>query len=296
MTKITLLNASENEATGDRLVTIQLDKIPKFAVGQIARHRSFAQNWESSRARSVKSIVESLKTDYYIPRWTANKKGMSGEYIEDELIIESLNQKWANARDFAIEQVESMIDCGDAHKQDLNRLLEPFMLVSGILTGNVKWFNHFINLRLSNEAQPVLQYIASKIDAILSEQSPTGYNALEIGQYHYPYPHLSLVGNIAKCASISYANHNKDYDESDYHRIYNRLVEHKHVSPLEHVAMATRSGQVHRLPSNDELEFQVIDLADINQFQDRFLGFLPKLSTANFTGFISHRQLLESDL
>ena len=128
----------------------------------------------NSRAIPFEKMVEVVEKEPFIPiAWQLSHKGMQGtKYITDPYIIESKKIKWLNARDRAInsaielsnEEVSSIhyrnddngfpkevhktyIENSTVSKQIANRLLEPFMWVTQLVTGSRESFEHLFEQR-----------------------------------------------------------------------------------------------------------------------------------------------------
>ena len=134
---------------GDRITTYLLT-FPRFILSELNTHRVFSKNSASSRAIPFEKMVEMVETDPFIPiAWQKDHKGMQGtEYITDSTDIELNRNAWLRARDSAVSSakylnhgVKEGRDNG-VTKQLCNRLLEPFMWHTVLLTGT-EWENFF---------------------------------------------------------------------------------------------------------------------------------------------------------
>lgn len=143
---------SVSSLSGDRISTLVLT-FPRFLLAELNTHRVFSKNSASSRAIPVHKMIEAVKNNSFIPiAWQKEHKGMQGsEYFTEEKDIEYLKDMWFSARDFVVQQAKSLtlseafIDGRGLTKQLANRLLEPFMWHTVIITGT-EWEN-FFNLR-----------------------------------------------------------------------------------------------------------------------------------------------------
>jgi hypothetical protein len=288
--KVELLNKAENFATTDTIRTFLLHDFPKCLLAEFNTHRMLSRNWESSRARPVGTVISQVMLDPYIPKFTGTAKGMQGIELSDVLADRAL-YRWLNARDNAVTQAQEMIAIG-IHKQDANRLLEPWMKVSGIVTGT-EW-NNLYNLRNHPHAQPAFCEFAAEMQRL---DNATLAKPISIGEWYKPWPELNLAANTCKAASISYANHAKDRTDEDYLRIHDDLIDANpiHFSPTEHCAIATKAGVYFE---DIETPFQVFDpLAPYDTVIACDDGENYSLvSTANFSGFLQYRKLLEFGL
>jgi thymidylate synthase ThyX len=127
------------------------------------------------------------------------------------------------------------------HKQDINRLLEPYTYVDLVLSGT-EWDN-FLKLRCAPDAQPAFKAIADKIKYLIENTKPS---VLLPGQWHVPFGtdfHGSLPLEdtlkvaIARIARVSYSKHGRTDIELDADlKLASTLLSSGHLSPLEHVA------------------------------------------------------------
>lgn len=230
---------SINES-GDRLTTFELT-LPKFLLAELNTHRVFSRSAASSRAIPVKKVIEQVVNNPVIPTFIGkNQAGMQAvEEVnaeERELFLET----WLQARDRAVEQAERLVKQG-IHKQLVNRLLEPWMWAKDIVTAT--HYNNFFNLRVSPNAQPEFKVVAEKMQKCYMLNIPT--LALSCDYWHLPYLdkneiELDLTTKLkvcsARCARVSYLNHDGNYDIEKDIELHDRLLADKHLSALEHLA------------------------------------------------------------
>ena len=135
---------------GNRITTFLLT-YPRFIHSELMTHRMFSRNSASSRAIPFEKMVKMVEEDPFIPiAWQCDHKGMQGtEYIADELSIQFARSNWLTARDNAIKGAMSLHSTdngyGSVTKQLCNRLLEPFMWHTILLTATE--FSNFFELR-----------------------------------------------------------------------------------------------------------------------------------------------------
>lgn len=173
-------------------------------------------------------------------RWGANGKGMQDhgeltpEQQADALYI------WRDAANSAVINAQRMLHAG-VHKQIVNRLLEPFMWMTTIITAT-QWYN-FFRLRVHPAAQPELQFLAHKmLQTYLAHKPSSVYWA----GWHLPFIPINStldlnqrkISSVARCARVSYTNHEKDFTFEDDKRLHDHLLASGHMSPFEHVAQA----------------------------------------------------------
>ena len=141
---------------GHRITSI-LCTYPRFIHGEVMTHRLFSRNSASSRAIPFEKMVKMVEEDPFIPiAWQKDHKGMQGtEYITDSLFADLMKQEWLVARDAAILSAKRLNSGKIAtDEQDLlgryepvtkqlcNRLLEPFMWHTTLITAT-EWENFF---------------------------------------------------------------------------------------------------------------------------------------------------------
>lgn len=121
---------SKNEF-GNRITTMVVT-FPRIILAEFNTHRMFSRNSASSRAIPFEKMLKSVQENPFIPiAWQKDHKGMQGtEYFTDpEVHIHN----WLMARDSAVGAV-GFLAANDVTKQLCNRLLEPFMWHTVIIT------------------------------------------------------------------------------------------------------------------------------------------------------------------
>lgn len=126
----------------DRLTTMQIT-FPRFILAELNTHRMLSKNSASSRAIPFLKMVKNVQENPFIPiAWQVDHKGMQGnEYYTDDIDIKGFNQSWLGARDMAVESAVKLNN-GKVTKQLCNRLLEPFMWHTVLISGTA-WENFF---------------------------------------------------------------------------------------------------------------------------------------------------------
>lgn len=253
---------------GQRLVTLEC-KFHRFILAEINTHRVFSRNSASNRAipyqkqdpdaDQTNTIRHRVMTDPAMPiHWGKEQKGMqSGEahIIKD---IYFLKSKWIDARNYAVE-VADVLHAMHLHKSLINRLLEPFMWHTAIIT-STEWAN-FFNQRCDPAAQPEMKAIADQMQIAYFSSVP---KQLGHGEWHLPYiqtqdweiayeirPDLTVLGIVgllkqvstARCARVSYLTHDGKRDLNEDINLFERLKGSGHWSPFEH--QATPVAQEH---------------------------------------------------
>ena len=171
---------------GDRLTSL-LITFPRIILAEVNTHRMLSKNTSSSRAIPFNKMVEAIQEEPFIPiAWQKDHKGMQGnEYLTPntkDLDYESLERDWLQARDFAVQVASELNDNGEGFgvtKQLCNRLLEPFMWTTMLITGSKEGWDNFFHLRCPNYeiagvkklpddtlVQTPTEYVKSKKEAI----------------------------------------------------------------------------------------------------------------------------------
>lgn len=228
---------------GVRLTTMEVT-YPRFVHSEFMTHRMFSRNAASSRAIPIKKMIANIIADPVEPvYWGKNQSGMQAK---EELSIQEqadASQIWADGLFHAIEYAE-LLDGMGVHKQIVNRLLEPWMWITVIVSAT-EWDN-FFHLRCHPDAQPEIQKIAYMMEELYHINKPTE------ATIHVPliYPGDELVGDlwtietmkkvsVGRCARVSYLTHDGKRDPTADIELCNRLVDSGHWSPFEHVATAS---------------------------------------------------------
>lgn len=155
--KILLDSISE---TGKRLTTFEIT-FPRIVLSEFNTHRMFSRNSASSRAIPFSKQIEKVKTDPFIPeQFPLNCTGMQPqEYVtKDDSAYKYYVDYWLGARNNAVSQAVEFFDLKKPHKQIVNRLIEPFMWHTVIVTATE--FSNFFKLRCDENAQYEIRRIA----------------------------------------------------------------------------------------------------------------------------------------
>lgn len=240
----TMLADSANPQ-GVRLTTMEVT-FPRIVLAEFNTHRMFSRNSASSRAIPVEKQLEMVQDHPFVPEyWGENQSGMQAEKELSQKKREYAEKEWLEARDNAMDQALRLYELG-VHKQLTNRLLEPFMWHTVIVTAT-EWENFFA-LRANRDAQPEIREIAMLMKDIYKAHTPerVGYSGWHLPLVkeddHYELRTNSSKESIlakisaARCARVSYLTHDGKRDIGKDLALYKRLVDHGHMSPLEHVA------------------------------------------------------------
>ena len=269
---------------GHRLISVEAT-MARFVLAELNTHRLFSRNSASSRAIPLLKQLDRILEKPYTPKeWGQNMPGMSSREILPVEEAEKANQIWHKALGFAalcashliggLKELEGRpcqqaiteiigsdfdydklpsLEESKVHKQFANRLLEPFMYHTVLITAT-EWDN-FFSLRIDEAAQPEIHRAARLIKEAVQSSTPL---ELETGQWHLPYVDEQLKEDVndldtlkkvsvARSARLSYLNQQKHQQSlaegqpleevvmQDV-QLFDNLVNHGHMSPLEHVA------------------------------------------------------------
>lgn len=215
----------------------------RFVLAEFNTHRVFSRNSASSRAIPLERQIERLIAEPAYPvKWASERPGMQGgDEIDD---VEIAKMLWREARENAIGYARRLRNLG-VHKSIVNRLLEPFMWHTVIVT-STEWEN-FFGLRCHELAQPEIRAVAELMRDAISSSYP---EELDYGQWHVPYSDgasdlkNSLMASVARCAWVSTMSHDGDKSWEAIERMWERLTSAvpMHASPLEHQCTPSKNG------------------------------------------------------
>lgn len=228
---------------GMRLTTVEL-KFHRFELPSLNTHRVFSRNSGSSRAIPVKREIERMRTDgiAFPLEFGTNQPGMQpGPPLEGDELREA-REVWRLAAENAIAFAERLAEM-NVHKQVVNRLLEPFLWHTVIIT-STNWENFYAQ-RCHKDAQTEIRVPAEKIRDAIDSSFP---ETVQHGEWHLPYLrdeeklelplHEQRMVSVARCARVSYLTHDGVRDIEKDLELYEKLMAQypPHYSPLEHVA------------------------------------------------------------
>lgn len=239
---------------GDRITTFVIT-FPRIVLAELNTHRALTRNSASSRAIPFKKMVEAARENPFIPiAWQEDHKGMQGTKYLKGTDAMAAKHTWLIARDTAVLRAQELNYLG-VTKQICNRLLEPFMWHTAIVTAT-EWENFFA-LRAHPDAEI---HIAKLAELMLNDLNISSPNQLQEGEWHIPFGgNINLPSTIpieegltlqegldalrvkiavARCARVSYLNFDgKDDYQADI-ILHDRLLKSGHMSPFEHCAQA----------------------------------------------------------
>jgi len=267
--------ADSVSTSGYRLVTMEAT-FPRLVLAEFNTHRVFSRNSASSRAIPVAKQLERVIKDPFVPaEFGANRPGMqAGERLSGDR-HELAQEQWLLARDEAVLRALALIGGPEVlelaessgplaatelvgtlaknheipetwpnvHKQITNRLLEPFMWHTVIVTAT-EWDN-FWNLRTHPDAQPEIRRLARLMKAQWLASTPS---TIDADGWHMPLvddDEKEALGHdgdflrkvcVGRCARVSYLTHSGLRDHLADVQLHDRLIDGGHMSPFEHVA------------------------------------------------------------
>lgn len=228
---------------GERLTTFVVT-LPRIVLAELNTHKMISKSSASSRAMPVGKVIERVRNDTFEPvYWGKNQKGMQAEEELSEKEIGACQILWRAATDASVQWAEKLLEYG-VHKQITNRLLEPFMWHTVIVSGT-EWSN-FFHLRDHKDAQPEIAKAARMMRVAYDQSTPRLLNSAE---WHVPFiAGDDLVGyeardldrlikiSVGRCARVSYLNHDGKRVAEDDVKLAARILESGHMAPYEHVA------------------------------------------------------------
>lgn len=246
--------------SGKRLVTWELT-YPRFVHAELMTHRLFSRNSASSRAIPVEKLMARVQEDPALPKWWG--RNQTGMQAREELSPDLRGQAealWLRARDLMLEVVGQLGTLG-LHKQLANRLIEPWMFITVIVSATE--FDNWFHLRNHKDAQPEIAWVARSMWEQYQSHEPT---PVVSGSWHLPLVDdedrteaakrvkreassteaVDLLKKVAvgRCARVSYLTHDGKRDLDKDVELHDRLCsgpvtgEPGHWSPFEHVAKA----------------------------------------------------------
>ena len=227
---------------GQRVTTVQIRLPLTAAWPQFLTHRRFTRNARSNRAVPSRILISEVLRNPFVPEfWGRNKSGMqAGEELTGWRRWLA-REVWLKVRYPAIAAAWTMARAG-LHKQDANRVLNPWQWIDAVVTGDDGAWQAFFALRCHELADPKIQKIAEMIRAAIEGSEP---RHLKWGRWHLPYyrdqsetpMERTLWASAGACARVSYACFDGRQSDEDNAALGRQLAneEPAHASPLEHV-------------------------------------------------------------
>lgn len=230
---------------GSRLTTFEIT-FPRIVLAELNTHRMLSRNSASSRAVPVARMIQRVRDDPFVPEeFGSEKRGMQAGDPVAEHEAELARDVWLEACGDMVAFAEEIAELG-VHKQLANRLLEPFLWHTAVVSAT-EWSNFFA-LRCSPEAQPQLRTIAEMMrdemdrsEPVLRLRWPKSSQA-----WHLPYVedwerHAHTTETLkalsaGRCARVSTLTHDGRRSVQADLNLRNRLAGPGHWSPFEHQA------------------------------------------------------------
>ena len=295
---------------GNRLTTFVVT-CPRIVLAEFNTHRMLSRNSASSRAIPFETMLEKVISDPFIPiKWQKDHKGMQGSEYLSGRDVEFADNTWLRARDKAVLEAKMLNHNIGVTKQFCNRLLEPFLYHTIIVTAS-EWENFFA-LRAHEAAEIHIQNLAFKM---LDEYNNSTPKLLKEGEWHIPFGDNMNHGKLrdlfweiyqnqdpsyndyqkeqvkiatARCARVSYLNYEGGDDYKKDIELHDRLASMGHWSPFEHCARVMKEVEYntysYNMPILDEKN-QPIPNVGTSDF-----GW-----SGNFKGFVQYRKMFTGE-
>ncbi len=229
---------------------------------------ALSRNAASSRAIPVAKMIEDILSHPAVPIfWGKNVAGMQANEELPPPLARKARDIWLSSMDAAIKHARAMVALGiddeeraiGAHKQIVNRMLEPYMHIR-VLFSATEWSN-FLALRIHGAAEPHIQVLAQEIKKCLDLPA---MQDLHPGEWHLPFikpedrhqifdsfPDVPIDNlrklSTARCASTSYLTvDSKPMTIERAIDLHDKLVSAAplHASPAEHIAQADKKNAI----------------------------------------------------
>ena len=291
---------------GERLTSF-IVTCPRIVLAEFNTHRMLSRNSASSRAIPFNTMVAKVMETPFIPiRWQADHSGMQGNEYLSGRDVDLADGSWLRARNYAVQEATMLNKNINVTKQFCNRLLEPYLYHTIIVTAS-EWQN-FLALRAHDAAEIHIQNLAYKMLEDYNKSTPI---PLKAGEWHVPFggnfdeerldelfsklhpvqpasmgwsweamQKLRVKIAIARCARVSYLNYE---GENNYEKdiiLHDRLSKMGHWSPFEHCARAM-SDEEHTSHTNTYIKDDEVVVEN---------GW-----SGNFRGFIQYRKMFNGE-
>ena len=264
---------------GVRLSTIAY-QAPRVLLAEMNTHRVLSRSAESSRAIPFSKKLGAVLTHPYFPSdlpdgpLLGESKGMTASGPLNDAAKADGQHLFRALGAVVAKGAAAIADLG-FHKQDVNRLLEPWAWTRGVVSSTE--LANFFALRCDYRACPPFRYLARCVWVALARSVPT---PTPWGEWHLPFitaadreeawvrakSYLNAHGepphgfgdwmqcalarwSAARCARVSYYHFGRtksDYaaDDGTFQKLAGSFP--LHVSPCEHQALCAKAGGVQR--------------------------------------------------
>lgn len=232
-----------------RLLTLQMT-YPTIVHAEHLRHRAFSFSVASMRAIPIEKMLNEVVRNPFVPiHWGAAQPGMQAHAEVSASKAHQAERAYNRALSEAIGCARELQALG-LHKQLVNRVLSPFTWTTTICTGNLRAWRHFWSLRCHEMAEPHIRKIAEMSRDAVQQSQPVRRRTKWVQELRLADWHLPLVTeeeradttvdwylvSAARCARVSYWQHDGQRDISKDLNLAARLITDGHWSPLEHQA------------------------------------------------------------
>lgn len=229
--------ADSIDAVGNRITSMEL-VFPRFILAEFNTHRMFSRNSASSRAIPPAKLIAMVREHPVIPAFGKNRPGMSADESISPERARIAARLWLDAAKNAAGAAEALARLG-VHKQAVNRLLEPFLWHTVLVTSTT--YENFFALRCAPDAQPEMQTLANAMRDAFDLSVPV---PMQDGEWHIPYgdggqEEDDRIRAIARCARLSTVRHQETRPIEEDRTFVERLAQSGHWSPFEHIAQAS---------------------------------------------------------
>lgn len=259
--EVAIIEHSRSAVSSKDIVTFQL-KYPRMVHSEVMTHRVFSRNAGSSRAIPTNKLLEQVRNQPAFFVWVGeNQPGMQAKAEVPIEVQQKFYEEWKDLAGICATYAERWANDYNIHKQSANRVLEPFLYISVVLTATE--FDNWNELRDHDDAQPEIHDLAATMKRAIAESRPRLVSVRHVQDprgWHLPYVSMEerrsgasmgdlLAMSAARCARVSYLTHDKQNPKAeDDVKLYRRLVESRplHASPLEHQAAVSAVNEPNR--------------------------------------------------
>lgn len=230
---------------GHRLTTFEC-VFPRIILAEVNTHKMLSKNSASSRAIPIEKMIQRVLEDPYVPtHWGKNQRGMQAEQDVDITTAGIAQGVWREACNVSMKYANELLALG-IHKQITNRLLEPFMWHTALITGTE--FSNFFNLRDNKDAHPDFRDCAHAMRELYGKGEPikrdyqdwhtplTWDEDVDVRTSEQDWDEYRCKVSVGRCARVSYLTHDGKRDPQADVDLCDRLLASGHMSPFEHVA------------------------------------------------------------
>lgn len=254
---VEVIAATLNTYSGRIIYTFRLT-YPRFIHSELMTHRQLCRNSASSRATPTKVITDRVRNDpAFFEELGINQPGMVADKVLSEEDTEKFKKDWTTLARTTADIVDSWIEEYHLHKQIANRILEPFMKTSTIVT-TTEWDN-YLDTRIEKHVEPTMRSLSKLIQQAIYFSNECIYNSkgtyyyiTNRRKYHLPFVtetelntediKSQLIHSVARCARCTILSNvsKKQSTLEEDKNLYDRLINAKpmHASPFEHQAYA----------------------------------------------------------